>query len=179
MKRTLFLLMLSVAVMNIAHNLSSSISPQYFSWICEKTNNKMAGMAQPACKEHIAYLHEHNVGLIVTLTKNPLPPQYFIEHPGIKTLHLPIYNLHVPTIAQAEEFLREAKAVQQQDKGVVVHCKHGMGRTGTLLACWLIANEGIDADSAIRKVRELRNPSISTFEQEQFVRTFYKSRLAK
>ncbi len=177
MKRTLFLLMLSVVMMSIAHNLSSSMPPKNFSWICSMAKSKMAGMAEPACKEHIAFLGEQNVGLIVTLTKNPLPMDYFVGNTSIKTLHLPIYNMHVPTVEQVEEFLRETKEAHQQDKAVVVHCKHGMGRTGTFLACWLIANEGIDADQAIRKIRELRNPSISTFEQEQFVKTFHRSRL--
>jgi protein-tyrosine phosphatase len=49
-------------------------------------------------------------------------------------------------------------ADQQQEK-VVVHCAGGVGRTGHILAAWLVAGRGFDYESAIAAVRQTgRNP---------------------
>ena len=47
------------------------------------------------------------------------------------------------------------------DAGEVIyaHCYGGKGRTGTLVGCWLIDNEGLDYDGAISRLIELRRGS--------------------
>ena len=57
----------------------------------------------------------------------------------------------------------------------MVHCLAGMGRTGTLLACYLIKHQKMAADEALQKVREERPVSIQSYPQEEIIFQFEKS----
>lgn len=42
----------------------------------------------------------------------------------------------------------------------MVHCNGGSGRTGTLLAAYMMKKEGLTAEQAIKKVKEIRGRRI-------------------
>ena len=52
---------------------------------------------------------------------------------------------------------------------VSVHCKLGMGRTGTMLACYLAKSQNLSSTQAITEIRRLRPGSIETRDQEAMV----------
>ena len=64
---------------------------------------------------------------------------------------------------------------RQRGRGipVVAHCRAGFGRTGTMLACYLVT-QGFHAEQAVASVREKRPGSVETPEQERFVAEFEK-----
>jgi ADP-ribosyl-[dinitrogen reductase] hydrolase len=54
---------------------------------------------------------------------------------------------------------------------VVIHCRGGLGRAGTLAAC-VLRSEGVPARAAIARVRSARPGSIENAAQEAFVAAF-------
>ncbi|HEY4385013.1 MAG TPA: dual specificity protein phosphatase family protein [Ktedonobacteraceae bacterium] len=77
--------------------------------------------------------------------------QAFGQH---NVLWIPIDDFHlaeeVQLIDQIVPFLAEAE--QQQEK-TVVHCSGGMGRTGHVLAAWLVSCRGMSNEEAITTVK--------------------------
>lgn len=59
-------------------------------------------------------------------------------------------------------------------QAVAVHCMLGHGRTGTMLACYLVKARALSGAAAIREIRRLRPGSIETREQEQAVIQFHQ-----
>ena len=94
---------------------------------------------------------------------------------SIEILRFAIEDMGVPQEAESEKFETFVQDVVQrleQGQNVVVHCRGGLGRTGTLAACVLVALGRHTADEAIAAVREARKGTVQTREQEDFVRLF-------
>jgi len=58
----------------------------------------------------------------------------------------------------------------------MVHCAAGLGRAGTILACYFIKYMKCTAEEAINKVREQRPGSIQSETQELAI-TFYEKHI--
>ena len=69
---------------------------------------------------------------------------------------------------QIEDFIAFAGRMRNEGKKIVVHCGAGIGRTGTMLACYLVS-KGYTAEESIAEVRWKRPGSIETNEQVEIV----------
>ena len=58
---------------------------------------------------------------------------------------------------------------EEKEEAVVVHCMGGKGRTGTMLACYLVKFCKLSAPEAVSQVRMQRPGSIETCDQKKAV----------
>lgn len=55
-----------------------------------------------------------------------------------------------------DEIVEHIRHELDAGKRVYVHCWGGIGRTGTVIGCWLIDNDGLDYDETVKRMRALR-----------------------
>ncbi|MBI2806363.1 MAG: dual specificity protein phosphatase family protein [Planctomycetes bacterium] len=146
-------------------------APDEFSWIDKP---RLAAMAQPGSLGEYQWLREQGIQLVICLTEDA-PPRTWINDAGLFSMHIPIEDLHPPTQNQIDVCMGGIDKANKKGLGVGLHCLAGMGRTGTMLACWLVV-QGMSARDAIARVRRLRPGSIETPEQADAVAEFARRR---
>ena len=142
--------------------------PDNFSWIIEE---KLAGSAIPTSKEEIDWIKQEGVRSIVTIREEPLEDEWIKD---VNYLHVHSNDMGIPEFS---DLVNSVDFIHQRitnDEPVMVHCLAGLGRTGTILACYLIKYEDMAADDAIEKVRQERHGSIQSFSQEEIIFRFEK-----
>jgi len=143
--------------------------PDNFSWLLE---NKLAGSAIPTSIDEVKWVIDQGVKSIVTVREEPLDDEWVKE---VKYLHIMSNDMGVPEfvdLVSAVDFIHRRIT---NNEPVMVHCLAGLGRTGTILACYLVKYQKMSADEAIQKVRDERPGSIQSYPQEEIIFRFSKS----
>ncbi len=144
-----------------------SDEPTGFVWVHE---GKLAGSGYPASRKQLEWLAKSGIDSLLTLTENPLPAEW-LRGTKVENLHIPMRDHSVPGVEAMEKGVDFI--AQQLGKGrtVAVHCLAGEGRTGCVLAAYLIREEGASADEALRILRRVK-PGFVERDQEKAVRDF-------
>lgn len=136
--------------------------------------NELAGMGRPPEGPRFARTLEillgEGIGALVSLTETPLDEEA-VTAAGLEYLHLPVEDFTAPTLEQIERFMLFATRSIASGRAVAVHCMAGLGRTGTVIACYLV-HQGATSAEALRVVRERRPGSVEVAEQEEVVRRY-------
>ena len=120
------------------------------------------GCAYPRTERALAALSGGGVRLLVNLHERPHDPARLERH-GLREAHLPVKDFAAPSPEQMERGMGMISEALAADEGVAVHCGGGLGRTGTMLACYLLeSNEDLGVEEAVRRVRALRPGSVET-----------------
>ena len=147
------------------------MGPRRYDWIIE---GKLAASSYPRDDEHLRALHAAGVRALVTLHERPVD-QDKLDALGIAAQHYPVQDFAAPSLDQIEAAIAFIKRKLAAEEGVAVHCAAGLGRTGTVIACYLV-HEGYAPAEAIAHVRSRRPGSVETGEQQAIVYAYARHR---
>ena len=142
----------------------------YFSWVLPGT---LAGCRAPWRNAEVEFLREQGILTLVRLqeVERLRVTAETLETFGIQDYNHPIPDGGAPSSEEAHRLVEVIHHSISDGKPVAVSCGGGIGRTGTLLACYLVA-QGMTAQQAILTLRGMRSPSIETLGQEAAVYTY-------
>ena len=120
-------------------------------------------------------LQARGIGAIVSLTETALDI-YAVQELGMSYTHIPIVDMTAPSPAQLFDALDAIDLAHGENRAVVVHCLAGQGRTGTVLAAWLI-RQGATTDEAIGEIRAVCPQAVENDAQLACLRVFERERL--
>ncbi len=142
--------------------------PVNFSWII---SNTLAGSGKPMRKKEIEWLYKQGIRAIITLTEKPLPSE-ILQNLDLEVDHFPIKNHTAPSPEKLQQIINRIHYYISQKKPVLVHCAAGQGRTGMILAAYLIKFKSMQPNEAIKLVRKLRRGSIEKIQEKALLNTF-------
>ncbi|MDF2728097.1 MAG: dusP [Nitrososphaera sp.] len=144
--------------------------PTNFSWV---TEGKLAGSGLPVTQDEFKWVLDKGIKSIVTVREVPLPSRW-IDGTNIDYLHLVVEDYGVPNMEVLDEAVNYIDKKIQSGKPVLVHCAAGKGRTGALLAAYMIKKENLTAEQAIEKIRLMRPGSVQSVTQETALSMYEK-----
>ncbi|KAJ9463485.1 putative tyrosine-protein phosphatase cdc-14 [Diplonema papillatum] len=115
-------------------------------------------------EDYCRLFRERGVTGVVRLCKRMYDRKTFTEN-GFKHVDLIFPDGATPPDSVVSQFL---KFVESNKGAVAVHCRAGLGRTGTLIGCYLMKHHGFTAASAIAWMRVCRPGSVIG-PQQQFL----------
>jgi atypical dual specificity phosphatase len=131
----------------------------------------LAGSGIPTSLDEFDWLLNQGVKSIVTMTENALPSEWTQK---IDYLHVPTADFHAPDMEKIDSAVNFIRNQIQNNQSVMVHCAAGLGRAGTILACYFIKYEKYSAIQAIEKIRSERPGSIQSDVQELAISYYEK-----
>ncbi|CAL7946631.1 unnamed protein product [Xylocopa violacea] len=115
-----------------------------------------------APESYFRYFRYNNVTTIVRLNKKMYDASTFTDA-GFDHKHLFFVDGSTPTDSIMQQFL---KIAEDASGAVAVHCKAGLGRTGSLIGCYIMKHYHLTAHEAIAWIRICRPGSVIGHQQE-------------
>jgi atypical dual specificity phosphatase len=143
------------------------VTPDEGNWLIPQ---RLLACAYPWGQDGLTHLALRGISVVVNLHERGHEPAR-LERLGLTQVHLPVADFAAPTPEQLAEGVNAIEQALAQGQGVAVHCAAGLGRTGTLLASFLVAN-GLEPAAAIAQVRTVRPGSVETATQVAAVEAF-------
>lgn len=130
--------------------------PRNFSWV----NSWLAASAIPDDIGQVIWLRERGFEFMISLEELDEEISSFVDEVGIKRFYFPMESPSVEELMRITDLL-----INLEGRRTLVHCYAGCGRTGTVLAAYMV-RKGMSAEEAMSYVRSMRPCSIETREQE-------------
>jgi len=118
---------------------------------------------QVQARQKIRRLLQENITFFLDLTEEgelqPYTPilreEDFMPFRVAEYRRMPIIGLSTPTQAEMTRILDTIDTALAADEAVYVHCWAGIGRTGTVVGCYLVRH-GLSGTQALENIAELR-----------------------
>jgi protein-tyrosine phosphatase len=122
----------------------------------------------------VAELHRLDVRAVVNVSRELWDPVSALRAAGIDYLRVPSWDMRAPTLEEAARgvaFIERHIAVGER---VHVHCASGVGRSVTLVLCYLATCGGMSVDEALALVKQRRARVSLRRPQHAFVDRFVR-----
>lgn len=137
-----------------------------FYWLLD---NQLAGSGYPgSC---LGWLY-NSQGIRALLSLQPLTPDDLLhaQQLGFQINTVAITDFTAGSPEQRQKAVEGIIEFQKKNLPTLVHCRGGLGRTGMILALYLVQHKGISPKSAISQIRHIRKGSIEpNTEQEEAI----------
>lgn len=117
--------------------------------------------------DHAARLAtEHGIGAVVDLREEDRDDEEQLRAAGIDFLHLPTPDLKPASMAMIGRGVEFVRSRIGEGKRVLIHCRHGIGRSALLSLCVLVDQgwEPLDALVHAKDRREVVSPSRAQYD---------------
>ncbi len=139
------------------------------SWV---TPSLAVGSA-PMSYEQLDSLRRQGVQAVLNLCAEFCDLHWIESEEGFEVYYLPIQDEEAPDLAELEKALDWLDGELYLGRKVLIHCRHGIGRTGTVLKAYLL-RRGLGHKLADRRIKGLRSQP-ANFDQWWFLRKYGKS----
>jgi protein-tyrosine phosphatase len=147
-------------------------------WISGIRGGRLAVMPRPRggdwLEDEIKSLRNQGVDTVVSLlTTNEMTELGLSNEPmlcqrdHIEYISYPIADRQVPdSTAPTIELVRRIRTQLKQGKSVAIHCRAGIGRSGLMAACVLVA-EGVDVTDAFEIIGTARGTAVPDTQEQK------------
>ncbi|WP_119154894.1 ATP-binding cassette domain-containing protein [Caldimonas tepidiphila] len=153
---------------------SAAYGPRGFVWLIP---GRLGGTPLPGIFHDVRYdldaLQSVGITRLVSLTETPFDPALAAPF-GIRCTPCPIDDMAAPTLTTGWQLCADIDRHLRAGEVIAVHCKAGLGRTGTILAAyWIWQGMGrIGALQALEHVRRMHPGWVQSDTQVRFLEEF-------
>jgi len=144
--------------------------PTGFVWV---EDSRLAASGYPASRSQVEWVVNKGITSVLTLTEYPIPKEWTVKT-GLFLKHVPLRDHEPPSAEKLEECATFIEAELAAGRKVMVHCLAGEGRTGCVLAAYLIRTKKLGGERALVELRRIK-PGFVEKKQEKAVIDFANS----